>query len=260
MAVRASLLLLLSILGHASAARIQPSRSARGAQKAWKAAASLAEDKAALKTGTSNKEASEHLHASQPASLVEGSAGHRIASVSKSVYENRMGAPAQVNRAGVIGAIFVFLVVVLGCAWKLVDLSSATTEEDPKMKTKDTLKKLRTKTNDTCSPGGSMIGREQHFHDGRLVYEWAQTNEVTKIYLKTPEGLISDDLEIIITPRRLTIGRKGKPFFLNDATYDVVDVDESAWRLCSNGELQIHMTKETPCEWPSALLHDADSQ
>lgn len=100
--------------------------------------------------------------------------------------------------------------------------------------------------------------RFQYTHNGRPVYEWDQTLEDATIYIRPPEGLTKRDLEIKIAARHLRVGRKGKPAFLLEETYDIVNKDRSTWSL-RNGELQIHLKKARKVEWPAVLLHKQKS-
>lgn len=96
--------------------------------------------------------------------------------------------------------------------------------------------------------------RIQHIHRGRVVYEWDQTPQVARIYITPPEGVSENDLDIRISERQLRVGRKGKPWFLKEETYDLVNEELSNWTL-SNGELQISLQKLRTAEWPQVLLH-----
>mmetsp|Transcript_3500 Transcript_3500/g.6873 ORF Transcript_3500/g.6873 Transcript_3500/m.6873 type:complete len:296 (+) Transcript_3500:101-988(+) len=98
--------------------------------------------------------------------------------------------------------------------------------------------------------------RIQHFHEGRMVYEWDQTPKVGTIYIRPPTGVRKCDLDIRISSRHLRVGRKGKPAFLREETYDLVNEEMSSWSLRSNGELQIYLQKVRRAEWPSILVHN----
>lgn len=101
--------------------------------------------------------------------------------------------------------------------------------------------------------------RNQHLHDGRLVYEWSQTPKVVKIYIRPPEGVSKSELDISIDPRRLRVGLKGKPFFLDEETYDLVNNKKSYWQIQEDGELEIHLQKVRKAHWPQ-ILHRTDTQ
>lgn len=248
MAIRTPALLFVFVLGYATAARIQQSTSSkRGSEKV---AASQPSTGNRVQSSQKEADTKEHSLPASPvtASLVQDTVAAKALTTSSL-------ATSLATRHVLFVAIGLGIAVVFFCIWKIACMFLAKEGEDTtgKMRNKETLKKLR---GDTCSDAtiSTAIGRQEVFHGDRMVYEWAQNNEVTKVYIKAPEGVSADEFEIEITPRRLTIGRKGKPFFINEATYDVIDVDESAWRLCTNGEIQIHMSKVTPGEWPCALL------
>lgn len=97
--------------------------------------------------------------------------------------------------------------------------------------------------------------RNQHTHNGRVVYEWDQTPKQATLYLKPPEGVRKNDLDIGIAGKHIRVGRKNKPSFLQEETFDYVNEEMSYWNLRNNGELQIVLRKATRGEWPQVLLH-----
>lgn len=101
-------------------------------------------------------------------------------------------------------------------------------------------------------------GRMQYVHNDRVVYEWEQTSKVAAIYIRPPAGITKNELDIKIAARCLRVGRKGKPAFIREETYDLVNEEMSSWSLRSNGELQIFLQKAQKAEWPAVLLHNAD--
>jgi len=130
-----------------------------------------------------------------------------------------------------------------------------------KSKSKDRKSRADTSSS-TCSTvdGEKPTPRQQHTHNGRLVYEWDQTSKQAGVYIKVPEGLTRYDLDIKITARRVQVGRVGKPPFLREKTYDAIDEDTTGWRLRSNGELQILLQKEKEGHWPRVLLEREDGR
>lgn len=110
----------------------------------------------------------------------------------------------------------------------------------------------------SCLP--SRKSRIPYMHDGRVVYEWNQTADGATIYIRPPAGISKRDLDIRISSRHLRVGRKGKPSFLREETYDMVDERKSSWSLRSNGELQIYLVKTKRTIWPSLLLHKDKSR
>jgi hypothetical protein len=108
----------------------------------------------------------------------------------------------------------------------------------------------------------SEYPREKHTHEGRVVYEWSQNEDMACVFIKVPEGTNRHDLDIRISTRHLQVGKKGKPAFMTEETYAAVDKDQSGWRLRSSGELQVHLAKSEPGTWPYVLLvknQDQDS-
>mmetsp|Transcript_151749 Transcript_151749/g.268696 ORF Transcript_151749/g.268696 Transcript_151749/m.268696 type:complete len:252 (-) Transcript_151749:84-839(-) len=101
--------------------------------------------------------------------------------------------------------------------------------------------------------------RSQHVHNGRVVYEWDQTPKSATLYLKPPEGVRKNDLDIGIAAKHIRVGRKNKPSFLMEETFDLVNEEMSYWTLRNNGELQIVLRKATRGEWPQVLLHNEEA-
>lgn len=97
--------------------------------------------------------------------------------------------------------------------------------------------------------------RIAHIHENEILYEWDQTSTVVNIYMKTLPNADSDDLEIEISPKKLKIGRRGKPAILQKDFYAPIIVEESNWNICRNGELKIALSKAKDGEWRKALLH-----
>lgn len=169
-------------------------------------------------------------------------------------------AATKVNRNLVIGGIAIGLIFVIGCGCLVVDrfLKPAARDKNSALK----------KGSSASSEDSSMIKkvrgfdeahgeRKQHIHHGHVIYEWDQSPAVVTIYTKVPEGLSKNDMEIKISSTRLQVGCKGKPAFMKEETYAEVNDQESAWRLRSNGELQIYLQKARRAEWPCALQHKA---
>lgn len=97
--------------------------------------------------------------------------------------------------------------------------------------------------------------RKPYIYEGREVFEWEQSGAQIKLYVKVPEGLTKSDLDIKIGIHHLQIGCVGKEPFMKEEVYDKVNVEDSGWRLRSNGELQIMLQKDasTSAVWPRVL-------
>lgn len=96
--------------------------------------------------------------------------------------------------------------------------------------------------------------RIQYLHNGRVVYEWCQTPKVAMIYIRPPSNLQKTDLDIRIAAKHLRVGRKGKPSFLSEETFDFVNTEMSSWSF-EAGELHILLKKMKKSDWPAVLLH-----
>jgi len=103
-----------------------------------------------------------------------------------------------------------------------------------------------------------LCPRIPHLHEKKVIYEWDQNSTVINIYMKPPASVDKKDLEIKISSRKLKVGRKGKPPFLQEDLFATIIEQESNWRLRSNGELKINLRKAKNGEWPKALVHKSD--
>lgn len=100
---------------------------------------------------------------------------------------------------------------------------------------------------------GSEKGRYEFRHDGKLIYEWEQTLDEVNIYVKPPP-VTSDMIECKFKPSRVTVGLRGNPPFIDEATYGPIVVEESYWTL-ADGELSILLQKMRKGEtWEAALV------
>lgn len=96
--------------------------------------------------------------------------------------------------------------------------------------------------------------RQEHIHEGRVVYEWDQTQSWICVYMQVPKGLKKSDLDIKMTGHTVQVGRTDKPPFLQERTYGAINRDTAGWRLRSSGELQIYLQKESAEEWPYVFI------
>jgi hypothetical protein len=102
----------------------------------------------------------------------------------------------------------------------------------------------------TTSFDESQFPRKQHMHEGRVVYEWSQSEGMAYVFINVPEGTNRQDLDIKISSWQLEVGKVGKPAFMTEEIYSLINQEGSGWRLRSSGELQIHLAKKEPGEWP----------
>eukprot|EP00918_Siedleckia_nematoides_P100671 GHVU01219927.1.p1 GENE.GHVU01219927.1~~GHVU01219927.1.p1 ORF type:complete len:121 (+),score=17.17 GHVU01219927.1:42-365(+) len=75
----------------------------------------------------------------------------------------------------------------------------------------------------------ASIGRQKFIHEGNVIYEWEQTLTDVYIYMKPPEGVKKNDMDIKIMPRHLKIGLKNARPFLDEEFFSVVDASDSFW-------------------------------
>jgi len=100
--------------------------------------------------------------------------------------------------------------------------------------------------------GGTKATRLAYEYEGRIIYEWEQNLEEVLIFIKPPPGVKAAHMDISIAPKRLKIGLKGAPPFMDEDLGGVCVVGESMWTLeppkkglegTESGELLITLTK-----------------
>lgn len=105
----------------------------------------------------------------------------------------------------------------------------------------------------TAGAGKSSAGRKQFISKGRVVYEWNQTDAKVNVYTKLPRGLKEQDIEVLVWPLHVQIGKKGKPPFLKEELYERIEVQSSAWTTSSTGELEVSLQKVRAAKWPCVM-------
>jgi len=103
------------------------------------------------------------------------------------------------------------------------------------------------------------IARNVHKYKGRVVYEWDQTASAVSIYIQPPSGMKKTDLEVIIRPNDVKVGRIGKAPFLKELFYAQIVEQESSWTFVGC-ELAITFKKKEEAEWPYVLKHKKASE
>jgi hypothetical protein len=63
--------------------------------------------------------------------------------------------------------------------------------------------------------GGTKATRLAYEYEGRIIYEWEQNLEEVLIFIKPPPGVKAAHMDISIAPKRLKIGLKGAPPFMD---------------------------------------------
>lgn len=105
----------------------------------------------------------------------------------------------------------------------------------------------------TAGAGKSSASRKQFISKGRVVYEWNQTDAKVNVYTKLPRGLKEQDVEVLVWPLHVQIGKKGKPPFLKEELYERIEVQSSAWTTSSTGELEVSLQKVRAAKWPCVM-------
>jgi len=148
----------------------------------------------------------------------------------------------------VVGAVCVGVLLLFACVCAFMDHSTS------RKKPRHGKRALSTDSNSSKSSKGSST-REQHTHDGHVIYEWDQTDAVATLYISVPPDVTKHDMQIKISSKRLQVGKVGRPAFLKEETCEEIIEQDSTWRLRSNGELQIYLHKARKGTWPCVFLH-----
>jgi hypothetical protein len=93
-----------------------------------------------------------------------------------------------------------------------------------------------------------------HKHKGKVIYEWDQTSNMAYIYITPPPGTKKSDLDVVIRPQELRVGRRGKAPFLKEQFFADVAEESAEWSL-RDGELMVALEKQLAAEWPMVLRH-----
>eukprot|EP00919_Chromeraceae_sp_WS-2016_P057998 GHVR01137564.1.p1 GENE.GHVR01137564.1~~GHVR01137564.1.p1 ORF type:complete len:166 (+),score=36.97 GHVR01137564.1:65-562(+) len=85
-------------------------------------------------------------------------------------------------------------------------------------------------------------GRQKFTYQGRTVYEWEQTIDEIHIYIQPPPNVYKEHFDIDITSKKVKIGLKNNPPFINELLYSLIIEEDSYWMI-EDKELHIQMTK-----------------
>lgn len=102
--------------------------------------------------------------------------------------------------------------------------------------------------------------RHQYIFEDRLIYEWDQTPTTITLYAKPPGAVSMKNIEVVVWPDHLYIGRKGKPPFLEEDLYAIIDAGRSSWFRSRRGELEICLRKVEEAAWPGVILSHIESK
>mmetsp|Transcript_54091 Transcript_54091/g.89782 ORF Transcript_54091/g.89782 Transcript_54091/m.89782 type:complete len:157 (-) Transcript_54091:409-879(-) len=95
--------------------------------------------------------------------------------------------------------------------------------------------------------------RLAYTHQGRTIYEWEQSLEDVTVFITPPPGVTAKMLDCKIEARRLTLGLKGNPPFIDELFEETVNSSDSCW-FFENGELTIQLTKGSKGKtWPAVF-------
>ncbi len=100
-----------------------------------------------------------------------------------------------------------------------------------------------------------MTGRFIFQYNGREVYQWEQTLEDVTIFINPPPNISKGThINVVIQASHLKLGLAGgTQWFLDEPTFDKVDVSESTWSL-EDGVITIYLIKaHRGTLWDAAL-------
>ena len=102
-------------------------------------------------------------------------------------------------------------------------------------------------------PKNGSTGRYMFLHNNNPVYEWDQTSDKCRIFLKPPPDM-AQYIQVEITKNEVKVGIEGgKAWFLDKFTFGSVDPEKSNWNLDTDWAC-ITLHKETAGSlWPTAL-------
>lgn len=94
--------------------------------------------------------------------------------------------------------------------------------------------------------------RFAYVFDNKRIYEWEQTLDQCIVYIVDPPA---GPININILPKRLTIGLKnGVSPFIDEQTFDLVDISESTWTK-EDGMIVVYLQKARKGQvWEALLL------
>ena len=91
-------------------------------------------------------------------------------------------------------------------------------------------------------------------HQGETVYEWEQSLDEVRVFVRPPAGLRARDIECSIKSTRVRLGVKGNKPFLDGELFSVAEEAASTWSLDGDGVLEISLAKARKAEtWESVF-------
>jgi len=75
-----------------------------------------------------------------------------------------------------------------------------------------------------------------------VVYEWQQSLEEVRIFVKPPSGVKASALACVLSSSHVKLGLVGNPPFLDNDLWSTIVQDDSTWSL-DGGEIEISLQK-----------------
>jgi len=70
-------------------------------------------------------------------------------------------------------------------------------------------------------------------------YDWIQTLDEVTVWIKVPDLIKANQLDVKFTQTKLTCGVKGKPSIIDGEWFKKIKVDDSMWSLESDGDKRV---------------------
>jgi len=90
-------------------------------------------------------------------------------------------------------------------------------------------------------------------HEGRTVYEWEQSLDEVRVFVRPPAGVRAKDLECVIRSDRVRLGIKGNAPFLDHELFSTAVAGESTWSF-DGGEIELSLSKMRKAETWEAVF------
>ncbi len=93
--------------------------------------------------------------------------------------------------------------------------------------------------------GAPVVPVQKFVHDGRVVYEWEQTIDEVKLWIRPPPAATSRMLDVDISEQFLFVGIKGNRPFLHEQFTAQIKLDETMWMFDEDdGVIEVSLQKQ----------------
>lgn len=89
-------------------------------------------------------------------------------------------------------------------------------------------------------------------------YNWSQTVQEVEVQIPVPEGTKSNQLDIKIKQKHLSVAFKGKAPFIEGELCEKIKVDDSFWSIEDRKFVSIHFAKAYEAIWKCVIVGDKE--